>query len=209
KRKTGERGPDKKPRAKAKPRTSNKPKIPGAKVIVKATDELTDDILDNDGDIVSIAPRDGLTPRQILFVEHYMQTFNARLSMQLAGYKGSTESLCAHGSRMVRFGKVAKLITFYMESHAMPKTELAARNARIARGSFGSFLRIEDDALGRPTARLDLASPEAIANHDLIKEWDGKEIDKIVSEGDGGRNQHYLSNKPISSYMTHKRRLMR
>ncbi|MEO6907383.1 MAG: hypothetical protein ABI210_05795, partial [Abditibacteriaceae bacterium] len=41
KRKTGERGPDKKPRAKAKPRTSNKPKIPGAKVIVKATDELT------------------------------------------------------------------------------------------------------------------------------------------------------------------------
>ena len=55
--------------------------------------------------------------------------------------------------------------------------------------------RIEDDALGRPTARLDLASPEAIANHDLIKEWDGKEIDKIVSEGDGGPESALLINQ--------------
>jgi hypothetical protein len=178
----------KEPRAKAKPkpRTSNRPKTPGAKVIVKATDVLTDDILNDDDDVVSIVPHDGLNPRQLLFVEHFVRTLNARLSVELAGYEGTYNSMCVMGSRLLSNVKVAKAITWRLEHYVMAKGEIMARLSRIARGSIGSFLKIEEDALGRKTARLDLTSDEAQDNLDLLREYDGKTIDKIALESDGG-----------------------
>ncbi|MEO6907382.1 MAG: terminase small subunit [Abditibacteriaceae bacterium] len=194
KKRNGERGVDKKPRAKPKPRTSNKPKVPGSKVIVKANDAIVEAAPDIVAGVI-FEPYEGLNLRQSMFVNYYVSSLNATRAAERAGYSGEVNALGVIGHKLLRNAKIAKAIKSHYEDRGALQDEMTMRLIKISRGSFGPFLKIEDDAFGGKVTRLDLASEEAQDNHDLIREWDGKTIDKILSDGDGGDESALLVNQ--------------
>jgi phage terminase small subunit len=194
KRAPGKRGPDKKPRAKPKPRTNSTPKTPGSKVIVKKSDVFAEVVAgdeDNDEN-TPFEPYQGLNMRQSMFVNYYISSLNATRSAEKAGYSGNANALAVIGHKLLRNAKIAKLILEHYQRNVMGKDEMTIRLSKMARASFAPFLKIEDNHTGSKTVRLDLSSEEAQDNLDMIRECDNRMTDKIAINGDNGEESALL-----------------
>lgn len=75
-----------------------------------------------------------LTNLQKLFIEHYLQTWNATEAARRAGYKGSANTLAVTGHDNLRKPNIKAAIDERMREEAMATDEALARVARQARG---------------------------------------------------------------------------
>jgi len=83
----------------------------------------------------------GLTWKQFLFCEFYIQTSNATLSAKLAGYKGNSDnSFAVTGSRLLRNPKIRAHLSKRYKEAAMGADEVLGRLAKMARASISDFV---------------------------------------------------------------------
>lgn len=85
----------------------------------------------------------GLTNKQKLFVEEYLQDFNATRAAQRAGYRGNDSVLAVTGNRLLRNDKIAKKISARLQESAMSADEVLKRFAEQARADIGDFIAID------------------------------------------------------------------
>lgn len=90
---------------------------------------------------------EGLTGKQKLFVEHYLDCLNATEAARRTGYAESGIRVQAH--RLLTNANVATAISEAMSERIMGANEAAMRLSEQARGSIGAFLATDDD--GKPT----------------------------------------------------------
>lgn len=84
-----------------------------------------------------------LTGKQELFVNAYLQCWNATEAARRAGYAGTDESLAVIGSNNLRKVKIAERINERLKANAMDADEVLSRLADIARGDMGDFIHPE------------------------------------------------------------------
>lgn len=153
---------------------------------------------------------DGLTAKQRLFVEHYLDCLNATKAAERAGYAKPRQQ----GSRLLTFVDVRAAVDEGLRQRAMGKDEIVARLAEHARGDMRDFLRLGDD--GEPlwveladekplhlikeieitkTTRQEPGNPDALLyDHKVkIKLYDAKsaldtlaKVSGLLKEGQGG-----------------------
>ena len=83
----------------------------------------------------------GLTWKQFLFCEFYIQTSNATLAAKMAGYKGNNDnSFAVTGSRLLRNAKIREHLSKRYTEAAMGADEVLARLAKMARASVSDFV---------------------------------------------------------------------
>jgi phage terminase small subunit len=80
-----------------------------------------------------------LTGKQRLWLQSYLECFNATEAARRAGYAGDDNALGVTGHRMLRNAKIQEAIEAFYEEHAMPAKEVAWRLARIARADMGDY----------------------------------------------------------------------
>lgn len=74
------------------------------------------------------------TDRQLLFIEHYLNTFNGTESARLAGYKGNVNTLSTVAWENLRKPNIARLIEQRLAAECMSATEALKHLALMARG---------------------------------------------------------------------------
>ncbi|KKN73382.1 hypothetical protein LCGC14_0400850 [marine sediment metagenome] len=79
-----------------------------------------------------------LTAKQQLFVAFFLDTLNATLAAELAGYKGNRATLAAVGYENLRKPHIAEAIREGMADLAIPEEELTARLSAEARGQLAT-----------------------------------------------------------------------
>jgi hypothetical protein len=120
--------------------------------------------------IAPCPPPAKLTTKQKLFVEHYVATLNATQAANRAGYRGSVNTLSTVGYENLRKPEIAAEITRRLSEETIPMNLVMARLSRIARGTLEPFLYGSDSTGAQnPKASINLDTPEARANADLIK----------------------------------------
>lgn len=75
-----------------------------------------------------------LTAKQKVFAECYIQSWNATLAAQQAGYKGSNQTLSSVGYENLRKPHISAEIKKRFEQIVMASDEVLARLAKMARG---------------------------------------------------------------------------
>lgn len=103
-----------------------------------------------------------LTNKQTLFVDHYLQTFNASEAARLAGYPA--RSAHAVGWENLRKPEIKAQIESRLDEVHMGAFEVLKRLADIARGDLGEFL-----AIGPNGYSIDMAAAEKAGKTQLIK----------------------------------------
>lgn len=83
-----------------------------------------------------------LTDKQRLWVEAYLETWNATEAAKQAGYNGSYDTIRAIGSQNLSKSHLKAAIEERLTEAAMSANEVLARIARIARGEFGQGFSI-------------------------------------------------------------------
>ena len=106
-----------------------------------------------------------LEPKQRLFVELYLQCWNATEAAKKAGY--SPKCAYQQGYYLMTKPEVRRIIKLRLTEVAMTTNEVLARLTFIAKGSLGDFLVIEDD--GR--ARIDWDKARARGVLGLLKKF--------------------------------------
>lgn len=87
----------------------------------------------------------GLTIKQKLFIDAYLECFNATRAAERAGYNGNDNVLAAIGSQNLRKIKIAQKIQERLSESAMSTDEALGRLAEMARVDIGSFLKVDQD----------------------------------------------------------------
>ena len=83
----------------------------------------------------------GLTWKQFLFCEFYIQTSNGTLAAKMAGYKGNSDnSFAVTASRLLRNAKIRAYLKKRYADIAMDTDEVLARLAKMARASVSDFV---------------------------------------------------------------------
>ncbi len=75
-----------------------------------------------------------LKPKQKLFVEYYLQTWNASVAAKKAGYRGSYATLRSIGSENLTKPNIKAGISKRLEETTMESNEILSRLASMARG---------------------------------------------------------------------------
>jgi len=84
---------------------------------------------------------DDLTTKQRLFVDAYLETYNATESARRASYKGNDNTLAAVGKQNLSKPQIAKLIQQRMTESAMSADEALKRLAEQARVSIADAVQ--------------------------------------------------------------------
>lgn len=84
-----------------------------------------------------------LTHKQQLFVDAYLETFNATEAARRAGYKGNENTLSTVGYENIRKPNIREQIEQRLDESAMSANEVLRRLADMARGDMGDFIDIE------------------------------------------------------------------
>lgn len=87
---------------------------------------------------------DELTPKQRLFVQHYLDCWNATEAARRADYKGNDVTLASVGYENLRKPQIAAAIKEGI-AEIMPAGEVVQRLAAQARGSLKPFMRRDKD----------------------------------------------------------------
>lgn len=106
-----------------------------------------------------------LTNKQRVFIEEYLQCWNATEAARRAEYKGTDATLASVGSENLRKPKIQKRIQRRLAGKAMSADEVLARLGAQARSDIGQFLR---DKAG-PTGLLDLEAAKKAGLMHLVK----------------------------------------
>lgn len=85
-----------------------------------------------------------LTDKQKLFVEYYLQTWNATKAAELAGYSGTYATLRSIGSENLTKPNIKAAIDKRMAKIQMSTDEVLFRLSQQARGSIGEFITIKE-----------------------------------------------------------------
>lgn len=83
----------------------------------------------------------GLSDKQKLFVEEYLQCLNATEAARKAGYKGGENTLASQGSDNLRNAKIRAYVDARLAESAMKADEVLGRLTEQARGSLDDFLK--------------------------------------------------------------------
>jgi phage terminase small subunit len=86
----------------------------------------------------------GLTNKQRMFVEAYLECFNATEAARRAGYQGNDATLGAVGYENLRKPQIAVKIRERLQESAMSADEVMQRLAEQARGDVGDFIAIDE-----------------------------------------------------------------
>lgn len=86
---------------------------------------------------------EGLTGKQKLFIEHYLDCLNATEAARRTGYAESGIRVQAH--RLLTNANVAAAISEAMAERIMGANEAAMRLSEHARGSVGAFIRTNEE----------------------------------------------------------------
>ena len=86
-----------------------------------------------------------LTPKQQLFIDAYLECFNATEAARRACYKGNDNTLAQIGHKLVRKGKVSEIIKERLAESAMTADEALGRLGEMARGDAGDFLKFDPE----------------------------------------------------------------
>ena len=100
-----------------------------------------------------------LTPKQRCFIEHYLTTWNAKESAEVAGY-GSPQKT---GYRLLHNPAVLEAVNERLEEMGVSATEVVARMSQYARNNPAIFFIFED-------------VPEKDINGNILKDADGNPI---------------------------------
>ena len=116
-----------------------------------------------------------LNPKNALFVEHYLQCWNATEAAKRAGY--SEKTAYSQGSRLLKNAEIKGVIQTRISEVAMGADEVLVRLAAHGRGSMEQFLTITDGGYGR----LDFKKAQGGFALHLVKKFksgeDGVEIE--------------------------------
>ena len=93
-----------------------------------------------------------VTRRQKVFIEHYLQTWNASEAARRAGYTGDAKVI---GSRLLTYVHVKDAITQRMKETAMKTDEVLSRLADVARVNMGDFVEVHDKVEELPVNPVD------------------------------------------------------
>lgn len=83
-----------------------------------------------------------LRGKQVLFVEAYLECFNATEAARRAGYEGNDNTLGSVGWENLQKPAIAKRISVRLQEAAMSADEVLSRLAEIARGEHGQYIGI-------------------------------------------------------------------
>lgn len=86
-----------------------------------------------------------LTPKQLLFVEEYLQCWNATTAARNAGYQGNDSTLGAVGYKVLRVAQVARRITERIQATCMSTDEALSILAQQARFDTGKYLILDGE----------------------------------------------------------------
>lgn len=100
-----------------------------------------------------------LTDKQRMFVEQYLQCWNATEAAKRAGY--SPDTAYSIGQRLLKEVEISALIKARLNEAAMSADEVLRRLADVARGNIGAFM--DDEGY------FDLTDEEAINKRYLLK----------------------------------------
>jgi phage terminase small subunit len=81
-----------------------------------------------------------LTPKQQIFIEEYLSTWNATEAARRAGYQGNDASLATIGWENLRKLEIADAIKKRLSEAAMPADEVLMRLAQHGRADMGQWL---------------------------------------------------------------------
>jgi|GEM_PF-1334116 len=123
-------------------------------------------------------PEAGLTDKQKRFVEEYCIDYNATRSAISAGYSKKTAS--EQGYQLLQKTSVQDAIKKRMDELSMSAEEAVKRLADMGRGSFESFMEVQQDG----TLKIDLSNPEARKQFHLIKKIKQKDVVRKSHSGD-------------------------
>lgn len=112
-----------------------------------------------------------MTPKQQLFVRHYLETFNATEAARRAGYAGSDASLAVTGWRLLRNAKIQKHLSIHAATVAMKTDEILLRLSQMARGEEPTSTRVGPRGEAKTFDRLD-ALDKLARVHELYREPD-------------------------------------
>ena len=117
-----------------------------------------------------------LSKKQRLFVEEYLQTWNATEAARRAGYKGNDVTLASVGYENLRKPQIEEAIRLRLQESAMSADEVLMRLADQARADLGPYM--SDDG------EIDIAAMKADGKTHLIHT-----VERFVQSGvnqDGG-----------------------
>jgi phage terminase small subunit len=95
----------------------------------------------------------GLTDKQKLFIESYLQCWNATQAARDAGYSGNDNTLGSIGSENLTKPKIREHIKQRLNTIAMSTDEVLARLSEQARGDIGDLLGPSGMVIDIQTAR--------------------------------------------------------
>ena len=87
-----------------------------------------------------MSSKSDLTDKQALFVEYYLQDWNATEAARKAGYRGSYETLRSIGSQNLTKPKIKKYIEKRLEEVAITSNEVLVRLSQQATVSLSDFI---------------------------------------------------------------------
>jgi phage terminase small subunit len=95
-----------------------------------------------------------LTNKQQVFIEEYLQCFNATEAARRAGYQGNNSTLGVVGFENLRKPKIAEKIAQRLQERAMSADEVITRLAEQARADHTQYLK-EDGMVDLPRLIMD------------------------------------------------------
>ncbi len=109
---------------------------------------------------LAIEPKEELSDRQAVFVERYLESYNANRAAEQSGYA------FGYGQALMRMPAVRKAINEAMASAGMKPVEIIARLSRIARTDMEEFLDVDENGY----ARVNLKKAKAMGKLGLLQE---------------------------------------
>lgn len=121
-----------------------------------------------------------LDPKLVAFCEAYLQTLNKSEAYRMSHPGCKVQTSWTNGERALRNEKVQAYLSKRLKSMIMSSDEVLVRISRIASGSLRPFMDIKEDGF----AAINLATDDAQANLDLIKEIETTRTRRMVGRGD-------------------------
>jgi len=107
----------------------------------------------------------GLSAKRQIFIEEYLQCWNASEAARRAGYKGQANSV---GAQLLANISIQAAIKARLSEKAMTADEVLVRLAEHARGSMAEFVRVNEDT---GAVWLDMRTAQAAGKLHLIKSY--------------------------------------
>ena len=131
-----------------------------------------------------------LTNKRKVFIEEYLQCWNATKAARRAGYRHPH----VMGNRLIKVKEIAAIIEARLKEKAMSSDEVLARMAAVARFDISEFVT---DVPGKPSSRIDFNALMASEKSHVVK--------SIVPTKEGDKIEFYDSLAALNMIGKHHR----